>query len=142
MSTEITQKPYLIRALWSWCSDQGHTPQIMVLINEHTRVPKGFDDEGRIVLDISMEATQGLELGNEWISFQARFGDVAHQIDVPIGQISAIFSAESGQGMGFEVSELEIASESSSQPQPEISKVTEVEKVSSKPKRSPLKIVK
>lgn len=136
MSTETTQKPYLIRALWSWCNDQGHTPQIMVHINEHTRIPKGYDNDGQIVLDISMEATQGLEMGNDWISFQARFGDVAHQIDVPMGQISAIFSAESGQGMMFEISDLSIELKSKQD------KDTKIEADSNKPKTSPLTIVK
>lgn len=127
MSTQASQKPYMIRALWQWCTDLGHTPQIMVAIDARTRVPKGYDDNGKIVLDVSMEATQGLDLGNDWIGFQARFGDVAHQIDIPVGQVVAIFSAETSEGMGFEVDEV----------------VAEVEKpVEALTKTSPLKIVK
>ncbi|MGL4766677.1 MAG: ClpXP protease specificity-enhancing factor [Formosimonas sp.] len=124
-----SQKPYLIRALWQWCSDQGHTPQIAVKINERTRVPKGYDDDGQIVLDISMEATQGLDMSNDWISFQARFGEVAHQIDIPVGQVVAIFAAETGQGMGFEV---EAAVDAPPEPEPPVPAA----------KASPLKLVK
>ena len=130
MSTEISQKPYLIRALWEWCNDQGITPQLLVDIDEQTRVPHGYDDDGKIVLDISMDATQNLELGNEWVSFQARFGTVAEQIDVPINRIAAIFAAETGQGMGFEVTD---STESSTA-------TTEAEDVPAK--TSPLKLVK
>jgi stringent starvation protein B len=85
------------------------------------------------VLDVSAEATQGLELGNDWVSFQARFGVNAHQIDVPVGQIVAIFAAETGQGMGFEVDEVvdSVADNDVEAP---------VEAVA--PKASPLKIVK
>lgn len=129
MSTEISQKPYLIRALWEWCNDQGVTPQLLVDIDAQTRAPHGYDD-GKIVLDISTDATQNLELGNEWVSFQARFGTVAEQIDVPINRIAAIFAAETGQGMGFEVTD---STESNAA-------TTETEGVPAK--TSPLKLVK
>jgi stringent starvation protein B len=131
VSSEISQKPYLIRALWEWCNDQGVTPQILVEIDAQTHVPHGFDDDGKIVLDISMDATQNLELGNEWISFQARFGAAAEQIDVPINRIAAIFAAETGQGMGFEVTD---------STEPAASTPPEAE--STPTKSSPLKLVK
>lgn len=127
MSTQASQKPYMIRALWQWCTDLGHTPQIMVAIDARTRVPKGYDDNGKIVLDVSMEATQGLDMGNEWIQFSARFGEVAHQIDIPVGQVVAIFAAETGEGMGFEVDETVVEVETPIEPAV---------------KASPLKIVK
>ena len=131
--SNTSKKPYLIRALWEWCNDQGHTPQIVVKIDSRTCVPQGYDDDGQIVLDVSAEATQGLELGNDWVSFQARFGVNAHQIDVPVGQIVAIFAAETGQGMGFEVDEVvdSVADNDVEAP---------VEAAA--PKASPLKIVK
>ena len=131
--SNTSQKPYLIRALWEWCNDQALTPQIVVKIDSRTRVPQGYDDDGQIVLDVSAEATQGLELGNEWVSFQARFGVNAHQIDVPVGQIVAIFAAETGQGMGFEVDEVV-------DPVADNDVETPVEVAT--PKASPLKIVK
>lgn len=136
MSDTASQTPYFIRALWDWCNDQGLTPQILVDIDSNTRVPAGYAEDGKIVLDISMEATQGLELGNEWISFQARFGTVAHQIDVPVSRVAAIFAAETGQGMGFEVQDSTI-NDVPPELEPSVS-----EDIKDKPKASPLKIVK
>jgi stringent starvation protein B len=139
MSLETSQKPYFIRALWEWCNDQGLTPQILVNIDHNTRVPAGFDDDGKIVLDISMDATQGLEMSNEWVSFQARFGTVAQQLDIPVARIAAIFAAETGQGMGFEVTDSDVNASTVSElstdnREPELS--------DDKPKGSPLKLVK
>ncbi|TDR33039.1 ClpXP protease specificity-enhancing factor [Hydromonas duriensis] len=99
---DATQKPYIVRALWDWCNDLGQTPHILVQVTEHARVPMAYVKDGRIVLDVSMEATSDLNLAGDAIDFQARFGGVAHHIHVPYRNIIAIFSAESGQGMSFE----------------------------------------
>ena len=139
MPPELSQKPYFIRALWEWCNDQGLTPQILVDIDHNTRVPAGFDDDGKIVLDISMDATQGLEMNNEWVRFQARFGTVAQQLDVPVARISAIFAAETGQGMGFDVTDSD-GSRSVDTDLPD--EPREPEPTDDKPKGSPLKLVK
>ena len=56
---ELSTKPYLIRALYEWCVDSGYTPQIMVVVDAHTRVPPGFVKDGQIVLNISAGATRG-----------------------------------------------------------------------------------
>ena len=100
-------KPYLIRALWQWCMDQGQTPYIVVAVDEHTQVPAGYVKEDQIVLNIGMEATNQLDIGNEFIAFQARFGGVAQQIFVPVERVAAIYARESNEGMGFEVTEVE-----------------------------------
>lgn len=100
-------KPYLIRALWQWCLDQGQTPYIVVAVDEHTQVPAGYVKEDQIVLNIGMEATNQLDIGNEFIAFQARFGGVAQQIFVPVERVAAIYARESNEGMGFEVTEVE-----------------------------------
>lgn len=139
MSLETSQKPYFIRALWEWCNDQGLTPQILVNIDQNTRVPAGFDDDGKIVLDISMDATQGLEMSNEWVSFQARFGTVAQQLDIPVARIAAIFAAETGQGMGFEVTDSDASAPTVAEPSTDNH---EPEPSDDKPKGSPLKLVK
>jgi stringent starvation protein B len=104
MSTPST-KPYLIRALWQWCLDQGQTPYIVVAVDEHTQVPAGYVKDGQIVLNVGLEATNQLDMGNEFIAFQARFGGVAQQIFVPVERVAAIYSRESNEGMGFEVTE-------------------------------------
>jgi stringent starvation protein B len=103
MSTHST-KPYLIRAIHEWCSDQGHTPYLAVAVDEHTQVPMEYVKAGEIALNVSLAATNRLRLGNDWIEFQARFGGVARDISIPIGNVSAIYARETGHGMAFEVS--------------------------------------
>lgn len=101
--TEVSTKPYLIRAIHEWCVDNGFTPYLAVAVNEHTQVPREFVKAGEIVLNTSPLATNKLQLGNEWVQFEARFGGVAREIFVPIEQVSAIYAKENGHGMAFEV---------------------------------------
>lgn len=95
-------KPYLIRAIHEWCCDNGFTPYIAVLADARTRVPREFVRDGQITLNIGYEATGHLKIANEGITFQARFGGVAREISVPIGNVSAIYARENGAGMAFE----------------------------------------
>ena len=95
-------KPYLIRALHEWCCDNGFTPYIAVIANERTRVPREFVRDGQIVLNVGYEATGHLSIANDGITFQARFGGVARDISVPIGNVVAIYAKENGAGMAFE----------------------------------------
>jgi stringent starvation protein B len=97
-------RPYLIRALYEWCTDNGLTPYVSVVVNEHVQVPFEFVKDGEIVLNISIDATTSLKLGNEYLEFKARFGGVAREIIVPIEQISGIYARENGQGMAFPIS--------------------------------------
>lgn len=99
----VSTKPYLLRAIWEWCVDQGFTPYLACVVDEHTRVPPGYARDGQIVLNLSPDATGQLQMGNDFISFQARFGGVAHAITVPVDQVIAIYARENGQGMAFEV---------------------------------------
>jgi stringent starvation protein B len=96
-------KPYLLRALYEWCADQGHTPYIVVYVDEHTNVPREFAQEDEIVLDISSEATNRLQISNDWVEFDARFSGKARKICIPIANVMAIYAAENGQGMAFPV---------------------------------------
>ena len=98
-------KPYLLRAIWEWCCDNGFTPHIAVQVDERARVPREFVREGQIVLNIGPDATSKLQIGNELIEFQARFGGVARELSVPVDQVSAIYSRENGAGMAFEIDE-------------------------------------
>lgn len=100
---EISTKPYLLRAIYEWCTDNGYTPYIAAVVDGHTRVPMQFVKNGEIVLNISFEATSGLKLDNDAIHFNARFGGVARDVLVPIGNVVAIYARENGQGMAFEV---------------------------------------
>jgi stringent starvation protein B len=100
---EISTKPYLLRALYEWCTDNGYTPHIAVRVDNQTRVPRQFVRDNEIVLNISFEATSQLQMGNEWIEFSARFSGKSHKIEVPIANILAIYARENGQGMAFPV---------------------------------------
>lgn len=101
--SETSTKPYLIRALHEWCTDNGFTPYLAVAVNERTEVPREHVKAGEIVLNVGHLATGGLTLGNDFIEFQARFGGVARRISVPVEQVIAIYARENGQGMAFEV---------------------------------------
>ena len=101
--SEISTKPYLIRAIHQWCSDQGLTPYISVVVDHRTLVPRQFVQDGQIVLNVSTDATQSLVMGNEMIAFQARFGGVAQNISLPVDNVSAIYARENGHGMAFEI---------------------------------------
>ena len=96
-------RPYLIRALYEWCTDNGFTPFIAVLVDETVRVPLEYVKDGEIVLNISFDATSALKLGNECIEFKGRFGGVARDIYVPVEKVVAIYARENGQGMAFPV---------------------------------------
>ena len=94
-------RPYLIRGLYEWCTDNGFTPFIAVLVDETVRVPNEFVKDGEIVLNISFDATSALKLGNDYIEFKGRFGGIARDILVPVDRVLAIYARENGQGMAF-----------------------------------------
>ena len=96
-------KPYLLRAIWEWCCDNGFTPYIAVQVDARTLVPREFVRDGQIVLNLGPEATNKLQMGNEMVEFQARFGGVARELSIPIEQVSAIYARENGAGMAFEI---------------------------------------
>ena len=95
-------KPYLIRAIHQWCCDNGFTPYLAVAVDARTRVPREHVRDGQIVLNVGYEATAHLSMDNDSISFQARFGGVARDISIPMGNVSAIYARENGAGMAFE----------------------------------------
>ena len=94
-------RPYLVRALHEWCVDNGFSPYIAVHVDASVKVPMEFVNNGEIVLNVGMEATSGLRLGNDFIEFKARFGGVAREIVIPISHVTAIYARENGQGMAF-----------------------------------------
>ena len=96
-------RPYLIRALYEWCTDNGFTPFLAVRVDDSVRVPMEFVKDGEIVLNVSFDATSALKLGNDYIEFKGRFGGVARDILVPVRQVLAIYARENGQGMAFPV---------------------------------------
>lgn len=96
-------RPYLIRALYEWCTDNGFTPYVAVLVDDTVQVPREYVKNGEIVLNISYDATSSLKLGNEFIEFKARFAGTAREIMVPVNRVIAIYARENGQGMAFPV---------------------------------------
>ena len=94
-------RPYLIRALYEWCTDNGLTPYVAVRVDDSVQVPREFVKDGEIVLNISFDATSALQLGNDFIEFKARFGGKPREILVPVGRVIAIYARENGQGMAF-----------------------------------------
>lgn len=94
-------RPYLIRAMHEWCTDHGFSPYMAVHVDHSVQVPQEFVNNGEIVLNVSVDATSGLKLGNEWIEFKARFGGVAREILVPVSHVVAVYARENGQGMAF-----------------------------------------
>jgi len=109
-------RPYLVRALYEWCTDNGLTPFIAVLVDDSVRVPLEYVKDGEIVLNISFDATSALRMGNDSIEFKGRFGGVARDIYVPIDRVVAIYARENGQGMAFPVQASPAADTTASKP--------------------------
>ena len=96
-------RPYLVRALHDWCTDNGFTPYVAVFVDSSVQVPMEYVKNNEIVLNVGFEATSGLKLGNEFIEFKARFGGASRDIAVPMDHVVAIYARENGQGMAFPV---------------------------------------
>ena len=94
-------RPYLIRALHDWCTDNGFTPYVAVFVDSTVQVPSEYVKNNEIVLNVGFEATSALKLGNEAIEFRARFGGSSREIIVPVDHVIAIYARENGQGMAF-----------------------------------------
>jgi stringent starvation protein B len=100
---DISTKPYMLRAIYEWCTDSGFTPYLAVKVDAATTVPMEYVKKGEIVLNISFGATSGLKMDNDAVRFNARFGGVSREIYVPVQNVLAIYANENGQGMAFEV---------------------------------------
>ncbi len=95
-----SNRPYLIRAMYEWISDNGMTPHLLVDAGkEGVEVPSAAVKDGRVVLNVASRAVAQLELGNQWIRFMARFSGVSHSVQVPVPAVEAIYAQETGQGM-------------------------------------------
>ena len=102
----IPTRPYLIRAIRDWAMDNGLTPQLLVDASvDGIVIPEGYVQDGKIVLNVHTGAVKALELGNEFITFSARFGGVSYAIDLPIESVMAVFARENGRGLSFQEGE-------------------------------------
>lgn len=97
-----SRRPYLLRAMHEWMTDNQQTPHIVVdAVAQGVEVPRQYVQDGKIILNISFNATQGLSLGNERVEFNARFGGQTHHVMVPIHAVLGVYARETGQGMIF-----------------------------------------
>ena len=101
MPKERSTRPYLIRAIYEWCSDSGLTPYLSVKVDAQTRVPMGFVKNGEIVLNISQDAAHRLTIGDDTIQFAARFNGVSRECSIPVAAVTGIFARENSQGLFF-----------------------------------------
>jgi len=98
----LSRRPYLLRAMHEWISDSNQTPHIVVDATQPAvEVPQQYIQGGKIILNVSLNATSALNLGNDYVSFRARFSGATHDIMVPIGAVLGIYARETGQGMIF-----------------------------------------
>jgi len=100
--SELSTRPYLIRAIYEWCMDSVLTPYLAVKVNGETEVPVAYVKDGEIVLSLSVNAVRNLELGNEYITCAGRFGGASFNVIVPVGAVIGIFAKETGQGLMFQ----------------------------------------
>ena len=97
-----SHRPYLLRALWEWIADNGMTPHLLVDARQPgVRVPAHTVKDGKVVLNIADRAVAKLEMGNDMVSFSARFAGVSQSVQVPVTAILAIYARETGQGMAL-----------------------------------------
>jgi len=102
-----SRRPYLLRAMHEWISDNAQTPHVVVDAEfAGAEVPKQYVKDGKIILNVSHTATTALKLGNEWLEFNARFGGVTRHVKVPIKAVLGIYSRETGHGMIFSESDV------------------------------------
>ena len=126
-----SNRPYLLRALYEWISDNGLTPYILVdATNPGVRVPPGAAKDGKVVLNIAARAVTQFEITNDRIHFLARFGGVSQAVDIPMNGVLAIYAQENGQGMMFS------ADNSPTEPPPPAPQPDEA------PKRPHLRVIK
>lgn len=116
--SELSTRPYLIRAIHEWCVDGGFTPYLAVRVNEATEVPRAYVKDGEIILNINPNAVRNLDLGNDVISCSSRFNGVVHQLFVPVEAVIGIFAKETGQGLVFQAEETPPPPEVEAKPKP------------------------
>jgi stringent starvation protein B len=115
---DISTKPYLLRAIYEWCTDSGYTPYLAVKVDAATTVPMEYVKKGEIILNISYGATSGLKMDNDAITFRARFNGVSRELYIPVQNVLAIYANENGQGMAFDVSTTAAETAAPSAPEP------------------------
>jgi len=105
MAKSASTKPYLVRAIYEWCVAEQFTPYLLVKVDQNTLAPKAFIKDGKILLNLSPESIKDLLMGDEAITFTARFNGAPENLYLPISAIEGIYAKENGEGLFFEVKE-------------------------------------
>ncbi|HUK03178.1 MAG TPA: ClpXP protease specificity-enhancing factor [Steroidobacteraceae bacterium] len=101
------KRPYLLRAMHQWMTDSGHTPHVIVDAERPgVEVPRAHVKDGKIVLNVSLNATQRLHLDNDWVELDTRFAGVVHHVRFPVSAVLGIYARETGEGMVFSEQDL------------------------------------
>jgi stringent starvation protein B len=134
----LSRRPYLLRAMHEWITDNQQTPHIVVdATMAGVLVPQQYIQNGKIILNVSHSATNGLALGNDAVRFRARFGSTTYDVSVPVIAVLGIYARETGQGMIFSDNDGGPTSPNTPEPSPVSNSAP-----SDAPKRSHLKVVK
>jgi stringent starvation protein B len=105
MTKSASTKPYLVRAIYEWCVAEQFTPYLLVKIDQNTLAPRAFIKDGKILLNLSPESIKDLLMGDEAITFSARFNGAPENLYLPISAVEGIYAKENGEGLFFEVKE-------------------------------------
>ena len=105
MTKSASTKPYLVRAIYEWCVAEQFTPYLLVKIDQNTLAPRAFIKDGKILLNFCPESIKDLLMGDEAITFTARFNGAPENLYLPISAIEGIYAKENGEGLFFEVKE-------------------------------------
>ena len=105
MTKSASTKPYLVRAIYEWCVAEQYTPYLLVKIDQNTLAPRAFIKDGKILLNLSPESIKDLLMGDEAITFTARFNGAPENLYLPISAVEVIYAKENGEGLFFEVKE-------------------------------------
>ena len=105
MTKSASTKPYLVRAIYEWCVAEQFTPYLLVKADQNTLAPRAFIKDGKILLNLSPESIKDLLMGDEAITFTARFNGTPENLYLPISAVEGIYAKENGEGLFFEVKE-------------------------------------
>ena len=105
MAKSASTKPYLVRAIYEWCVAEQFTPHLLVKIDQNTLAPRAFIKDGKILLNLSPGSIKDLLMGDEVITFTARFNGAPESLYLPISAVEGIYAKENGEGLFFEVKE-------------------------------------
>jgi stringent starvation protein B len=136
-----SNRPYLLRAMYDWITDNGLTPYLLVDAQQPgVQVPAFAVKDGKVVLNIAMRAVDQLDLGNDRVRFQARFSGSSHALSIPLPAVEAIYAQENGQGMMLPPDDAALSEPSDEDPAATAQSAPEGDEPP--PKRSHLRVIK